>query len=43
MIYEIALVTAFALLAALTSVASYYVGKLLARKLAELLRKRRRL
>lgn len=43
MIQELAMLTVFAVMAALISAASYHVGKLLARKLVELLRKHRRL
>ena len=42
MIYELAVFTALAVIVALISTASYCVGKLLARKLVELLRKHRR-
>lgn len=41
MIYELVTFTVFAVMAALISAASYHVGKLLARKLVELLRKYR--
>lgn len=43
MIQELAMLTVFAVMAALISAASYHVGKLLARKLVELLRKHHRL
>lgn len=41
MIYELTVFTALAVMVALISAASYYVGKLLARKLLELRRKHR--